>query len=29
VRVVNKTGERGWDEIDIEAEAHELPAGEE
>lgn len=29
VRVENKTGERGWDEIDIEAEAHELPAGEE
>jgi hypothetical protein len=29
VRVENKTGERGWDEIDIEAEAHDLPAGEE
>ena len=29
VRVQNKTGERGWDEVDIEAEAHELPAGEE
>lgn len=29
VRVRNKTGERGWDEIDIEAEAQALPAGEE
>jgi hypothetical protein len=29
VRAVNKLGEHGWDEIDIEAEAHELPAGEE
>ena len=29
VRLVNKTGERGWDEVDIEAEAHEMPAGEE
>jgi PKD repeat protein len=29
VRLVTKTGERGWDEVDIEAEAHQLPAGEE
>ena len=29
VRLVTKTGERGWDEVDIEAEAHEMPAGEE
>jgi len=29
VRVANQSGEAGWDEIDIEVEAHELPAGEE
>jgi PKD repeat protein len=29
VRMVTKTGERGWDEVDIEAEKHEMPAGEE
>ncbi len=29
VRLVNKTGERGWDEVDIEAEQSALPAGEE
>jgi hypothetical protein len=29
VRLVNKTGERGWDEVDIEAENSALPAGEE
>ena len=29
VRLVTKTGERGWDEVDIEAEAHQMPAGQE
>jgi PKD repeat protein len=29
VRAVNKLGERGWDEIDIEVESAQLPAGEE
>ena len=29
VRAVNKVGERGWDEIDIEVESAHLPAGEE